>query len=379
MKKLLVSSLGVLATALFCIPLLTFASNAEADIEFFYSTSCPHCHKEQAFLDSLENTYPNLHIERYDVADLANHPRMRELLEQHNGTRYFGSVPLTFIGDQFILGFDTADTTGRQIEEVLGLIEANDTPQEPSDEQTILGISRADYSLPATAIILGFLDGFNVCSLGALVLILGLVLTLSSRKAIILYGSFFIITTALIYGLMIFFWHQLFSLFAPFLPFLQLIIATVGIGGGLFFLKEFWRFKKHGVTCATGESPFISRLSARVQRIFNESTSTPALIGGVLLFASVLTIVEFPCSAAVPVTFAGMLATANLSPLTYISLIALFVLFYMLDELIVFGIASVKMKVWLMSPKFTLWAALVEGLALLAFGLYYLFALLGVI
>ena len=36
-------------------------------------------------------------------------------------------------------------------------------------------IDLAKYSLPAQAVVLGFFDGFNVYSLGALVLILGLV------------------------------------------------------------------------------------------------------------------------------------------------------------------------------------------------------------
>ena len=85
-----------------------------------------------------------------------------------------------------------------------------------------------------------------------------------------------------------------------------------------------------------------------------------------------ITIVEFPCSAAVPVFFAGMLAESGLTGFWYLFYIALFVLFYMLDEVLVFLIAVWTMSIRLSSPKITTWITLIEAIVLLALGLYYL-------
>ena len=78
-------------------------------------------------------------------------------------------------------------------------------------------------------------------------------------------------------------------------------------------------------------------------------------------------------AAVVPVAFAGILAQAGLSSFQYLLYISLFVLFYMLDEIIVFLIAFFTMKIWLASSKIVTWAALLESIILFILGAYYLF------
>jgi len=53
-------------------------------------------------------------------------------------------------------------------------------------------IRLGDLSFPVMAVALGALDGFNVCSLGALLLVLSLVLAFKSKKRIVLFGGTFI-------------------------------------------------------------------------------------------------------------------------------------------------------------------------------------------
>ena len=96
---------------------------------------------------------------------------------------------------------------------------------------------------------------------------------------------------------------------------------------------------------------------------------------GVLAFAAVITVIEFPCSAGVPVAFAGLLASRGLDTLTAFGYILIFLLFYLLDEILVFSIAAWKLKIWLTSLKFTQVALLIEGLALLFMAGLYLWPL----
>ena len=346
-------------------------------VEFFYSETCLHCIKEQRFLDDVENTYPDLVVLRYSVSDERNIGLMRERLKAVGAEEYFGSVPLTFVGDEFFLGFDDEDGIGKDI---IGAIErqigSSDTPAEENAGSISLPfvgkIDASRHSLPALAVVLGSLDGFNVCSLGALVLILGMSLMLQSRKKIALYGGIFVVTTALVYGGLIFLWFSLFSVLAKYVGLIQILIGLIGFIGGVYFLREFVKMKRHGVTCGSNGMPIVGKLSEKIQKIFDHGANVFSLALGILLFAAAITIVEFPCSAAVPVFFAGILAEASLSPILYWLYISLFVLFYLLDELIVFGVAVYKMNIWLTSPKFVKSVTLIEGLILAGIGIFYL-------
>lgn len=237
-------------------------------------------------------------------------------------------------------------------------------------------IMAGNYSLPVLAVLLGALDGFNICSLGALVLILALVLSLRSRKKIIIFGGIFILTTAIVYALLILLWHQLFSLLAPYVKVMKGLIGALAIAGGIYFLKQFIKYRKYGPTCEIkpGKNIF-SKFSLKLKQAFKKPGNILTILGTILLFAAVITIVEFPCSAVIPITFAGILSEAHLPAVMYLLYIALFILFYMLDEIIVFLFAVFKMTVWLSSSKFVTWITLIEAITLFLLGGYYLIGL----
>ncbi len=386
MRKLLV----IFALTALLIPLLAAAQvpkNNEATLYFFYSPTCSVCAKEKVFLDELQEHYPDLIVESYSFHSSEGKNLLKTFLEDHGAERFYGSVPMTFIGNEFFPGFD--ESTGIGIEAaVAATIELPAQPEPPElpdgDNGATIRLpfvgefDTARYSLPVLAVILGTLDGFNVCSLGALVLILGLVLALRSRRKILIYGGVFILTTAVVYGLLIMLWYQLFGFVSSYLILLQLLIVVVGIGGGVYFFREFARFRKYGPTCDDGIGGKIStRFSSRIRNALDKPGNILAILGSVLLFAAVITVVEFPCSAAVPVVFAGILASHGLSVGSHLIYIAIFLLFYLLDELIIFALAVWKLNVWCTtSPKFITWATFVEAVVLTGIGLYYFITLL---
>jgi len=355
------------------------AKKGQLEVNFFYSVTCPHCKAEQEFLDIIENKYPQIMVNRYEVSDETHYNLLFKLAEEHDAERYLGIVPLTFIGEGFFVGFDNAEGMGAQIESSIlrQMKPANqENPEKPQNNLTLpfIGeINPENYSLPVLAVTLGTLDGFNVCSLGALVLILGLALALQSRRKILIFGGIFIATTAIIYGILIFLWYQLFSILAAYTRGMEILIGLLALVGGVYFLKEFNRFRKQGPTCELSASKLITRLSKKVESVFGGTGSLLAISASIITFAAVITIVEFPCSAAIPVIFAGIMANAKLPSLIYFLYITLFLIFYMLDEIIVFLIAVFTMKLWFSSPKITTWIVLIEGLLLLSLGLYYLF------
>ena len=355
------------------------SSGGKLEINFFYSEACPHCKTEEGFLKIMENKYPGIVINHYLSSDTKNRKLMIDLLVKHGAERYAGLVPLTFVGEDFFLGFDDSDGIGKKIEESIQRQLANIEPEPVEDKNKIklpiIGeVNLNKYSLFAQAAMLGFFDGFNVCSLGALILILGLVLILRSRVKILIFGGIYILTTAIVYGALLFLWYQLFYYIAPVLNIMNIFVGVLGILGGIYFFRQFLKFKKYGPTCDSAQSNIVSKFSARLQKTFKESGGIWAILISVLVFATVITIVEFPCSAVIPVLFASILANAKLSGLVYLFYIAIFIFFYMLDEIVIFLIAVFTMNIKIASGKGMIWLSLVEAIVLFGLGAYYLSA-----
>ncbi len=381
MKKLKAFIVSIIFIATLAMPSTAFMQEKDLEVFFFYSPTCPHCIAEGKFLDEIEPKYPNVKFTRLIASARQNQTLLRKLAKEHDAQRHLGLVPLTFIGDDVFAGFDNKDNFGKQIETSIQKHLESNGEKAPPEEQNknirhfpIVGeIDMGKYSLPILAIILGTLDGFNICSLGALVLILGMVLVMQSRKKIMLFGGIFIVTTSVVYGGLIMLWYKLFTVLTPYIRLLEVTVGIIGIIGGIYFYKQFLRYRKYGPTCDTITSEsFTGRLTAKVRRAFENPDNLLLLTGSILIFAAVLAIIEFPCSGAIPVMFAGILSEARLSGFSYFGYIALFVLFYMIDEIIVFLIAVYKMEVWMASPKFITWITLIEAIILGALGLFYL-------
>lgn len=377
MKKVIYSVLS-----LFFLFSAFSVSAQETKIDFFFSPTCPHCTAEEKFLDKLKEKYPDITINRYSVNEKANVDLLKEYYKEYDVlTNYYGMVPATFTNENYFIGFN--DKIGEDIERCIEKCKKDESSKgefsvidlDGNIKVPLIGnINIKNFSLPILAVILGALDGFNVCSLGALVLILGLVLAIKSRKKTLLFGGIFILTTAIVYGLLIVIWYQIFSLFTSYMRLMQIMIGLLGIGGGIYFFRQFLKFRKYGPTCeVTTGNGIITRFTSKFQDSLKNSTNTLLLLGGVLLFAGILTIIEFPCSAVIPVALAGVLAQSGLSTFQYLLYIAIFLLFYMLDEIIVFLIAFFTMKLWLASSKVTTWITLLEAIILFVLGIYYIF------
>ncbi|MDD5621097.1 MAG: hypothetical protein PHS27_00660 [Candidatus Pacebacteria bacterium] len=346
-------------------------------INFFGQPGCPHCKAEEEFLEEIKIKYPQIQINEYSALSQENIKKWEGLCLQYNIEKCLGVVPVTFVNDKFFLGFDNKEGIGKNIEnairEELGL-----STLDSSEGIYLPIIGRVDFSnfsLPALSVILGFFDGFNVCSLGALVLILSMVLALKSRKRVLIFGTTFILTTAAIYGILIFLWYKVFSVFEKHLGALQLLIGLVSLFGAMYFFKQFLKFKKQGPACSMQNQGISAKLSKRVSNSFDKSLNILTLVGIVLLFAFAITIVEFPCSATIPMAFAGTLANASLSAGMHFLYILIYIVFYLFDELLVFLIAVFTMKIWLASSRFIIWSALATSIILLLMSGYYILGL----
>jgi len=362
-----------------CFSIANFALAINTEIHFFYLPGCAFCKAEESFLDELENNYEEIEIFRYNTLEKDNIELLRDFHEKYDVPKQKrGLVPATFTEQNYFIGFD--ESIAKQLENCIeSCILATSTDIVSGNEINVPFIGMVDpseYSLGFLAVMLGFFDGFNVCSLGALVIILGLVMALKSRAKIFYLGLLFILTTGIIYGALIFLWYSIFSFLTPVLNEIELIVGTISLIGAYYFFKEFLRVKKQGVVCKVENSQGrLNKLSARLQNALKKhSTQKIALFSLlIIVFAFFVTILEFPCSAALPVIFAGVAASHNLSTASYFGYLAIYLLFYLVDEIIIFLLAVFTLKIRLGSGKISKYLALLEAIILASFGAYYLF------
>lgn len=381
------------------------------EINFFYSETCPHCNDQKEFHKDLLEKYPNLIINSYDISKRETSDILKDFANNYGAQQYTGLVPLTFIGNSFIVGFNTAETTGLDIERALvnnspGLLSLAQSCEDGDSElctveldpnlfgnldenrssidsgsYTILkqssnlqafGINPENLSLPVLSIVLGFFDGFNICSLGALMLILSLVLTFKSRKKVLLFGGIFLAITGLTYAALIFIWFSLFTFLAPFVSFLEIFIGSMGLIGGFIFLRQYYRFKKYGPTCEMSNSKWVNNAVRKLQDVFKNQKNIWVIALAVIAFSFVVTVIEFPCSAVIPVAFAAILTDFGVSLGGKIFYLILFMIFYLLDEIIVFLIGVFTLRLWMGGQKMTTKLVLLQAIVFIAIGLFYI-------
>lgn len=87
-------------------------------LHFFYSRDCPHCVAAHPFVDKLKAEYPWLKVRSYEVTGNPSYGRLFEKMARDHG-KEAGFFPTFFVGDQMIVGYTSADSTGAQLREAI--------------------------------------------------------------------------------------------------------------------------------------------------------------------------------------------------------------------------------------------------------------------
>jgi len=338
-KRYLIISLIILGIV---IGFTSQGTSGTGDINFFYLPSCSHCEEQELFNKKLENTY-SINITRHDATTPQGSALLSEMLEEL-GIEDEPDFPITIFGNQVFGGWESEETTGRAIEEALQKCLAGDCPppagEEPRDTIVLPLIGEivlSEYSLPALAVILGLVDGFNPCAMWVLVYIVSLVATLRDRRRIWLIVGSFVLASGILYFLFMTVWLNLF-LFIGYVKAVTIVIGLVALGGGILQVREVIETKGAIVCEVTGEESR-KKTMTKVQEIVS-SPLTWGILVGIIALAFTVNMVEFVCSAAIPAIFTQVLSLASLTTFQYYGYILLYVFFFMLDDLVIFGTAA---------------------------------------
>ncbi len=367
-KLIFVTLVLVVGVFLFITP-----ATAQEDpliVDFFDDRLCPVCSAAKEFIQDQQENYPHMELRIYPISDTE---KLRQVADSYGVDDYRIMSPTIFIGDNL---FQFTDFNDRHREMIIRALEGETIEENGLTVRipfTSIEFNVNDWSLPLITVILGSLDGFNICSIGALILVLSIVMVLDSKKQMFLYGGIFIFTAVTIYGVMVFAWGRLFETLVGHLEILRIIVGLAALGGGVYFFKEFLRFFRYGPTCQTSNSKMAIGTMNKLKAAFESPEKKPLLlIGSIVSFAIAITIVELPCSIGLPIAYTGILIQSNLSLLNYTLYILAYLFFYMLIELIIFTGAVFTKKIWFAGSKVITWVTFAGSIILFYLAFYYL-------
>ncbi|REG06114.1 hypothetical protein [Pelolinea submarina] len=389
--------------------------SADVNIYFFWGDGCPHCEEEKPFLDALVSEYDQVGLVDYEVWYNRDN---QEILKQFSQVLGFepSGVPVTVIGDRYWIGFredykaeiesalqqtlddpsatdiglslasaaqDAADTQAsapQPAAEPAATLEASQStvlpepeigvdtqPQEQIVNLPLIGpVNLEKESLALSTAIIGFVDGFNPCSLWVLSVLLALTLHSGSRKKILVVGLTFLIVTTIIYSLFITGVFTLLS-YIGYLKWIQIGVALIALTFGVVNFKDYFWYKE-GVsfTISDKRKP---KLYQDMRSTVSDTRSLIGLAGSSAALAVGVSFVEFSCTAGFPVIWSNLVAANQVTTLDFILLLGLYMLIYLLDELAVFISAAVTMKASHMEEKHGRLLKLASGVIMLALGI----------
>lgn len=382
MKK----TLKVLLFLLLFIPFLVFGSEKDLNIYLFYGDGCPHCKEEEKWFESYLKKNDYIKIHRYEVwYNKDNQEKYSKVHDILNDTS--SGIPYLIIGETVISGFDEEITPERiknaveyykninykdKVGIYLGIVEDKNEEETKTDYQEsevkipILGKQKIkDVSIGLSAVVIGLVDGFNPCAMWILLFLISMLLGMKNRKRMWTLGITFLISSALVYFLFLISWLNL-AVFLNKILYIRVAIAFVAVLFGVIQVNSFFFKKDDG--CEVVDTKNRKKIIKSIQKIVKEKSFILALLGIILLAASV-NIVELLCSLGLPVMFTQILTINEVSKFGQILYSLIYILFFMIDDIIIFIIAMKTLEIKAISNKYGKYSHLIGGLIMITIGI----------
>lgn len=411
MKKIL-KFLIVFAVFLL-LPVSAKADEKVINIHLFYGNGCPHCAAEEEFLSNYLKDRTDVKLYKYEIWYDSHNQELLSKVQKEMGTTNKNGVPFTVIGKKTIVGYADG-VTDEQIKdsinyylnndyrdyagEITGKVKKTEVKEDTTKDESktedkkenkiekaddtkdsdqtdenvtvpVLGkINAKKVSLPILAVVLGFVDGFNPCAMWILIFLITMLFNMKDRKKMWILGLTFILTSGIVYLMFMLAWLNL-ATFISKIAFIRLLIAVIALVVGLINVYKYIdSLKKKDEGCDVVDKKDRKKIMEKIISITHEKKFIIALLGIMVLAASV-NIIELMCSIGIPLLFTQILAMNNLSTFNYMIYMFIYIFFFLIDDIVIFVISMVTLKVTGLSTKYTKYSHLVGGIIMLIIGL----------
>jgi len=178
-------------------------------------------------------------------------------------------------------------------------------------------------------------------------------------------AGLFIIAESVMYYLILNVWMTAFD-FVGLDSIITPLVGALSVGAGGFFLYKFY---KADTSCHVGDLKSKKKTMDKI-KAYATAPMTIVTAIGILGLAFSVNIIEFACSVGIPQTFTKIL---DLNPLSWAHrqlYNGLYILFYMLDDIVIFAFALYGFdKIGLTTHKYTRFSHFLGGILMLLLGL----------
>lgn len=382
-------------------------ANENVNIYLFYGDGCPHCAALEEYLNNEYSSDKNVMVYKYEVWNNKENQELWKKVENITGEEAKG-VPYFVIGDEIYQGYSAGSTWEKKVDRAikkakkndyndnvgitLGVVEGkikeskqdSNSSFDPSKKEADLSdytkkedapntkldifnttVDLKDMSLPVIAVIIGLVDGFNPCAMWVLIFLITMLFDYPSRKKMWILGCTFIFTSAFIYFLFMMSFLKVVE-FISGIKILQILIALFALAFGIINVYRY--FKTKDVGCDVVDKNKRRKIMTRIKKIVSNKSFVLALVGIIFLAISV-NLIELLCSLGLPVMFTQILAYNNVTGIKNILYIILYIIFFLIDDLIVFFVAMKTLKITAISNKYSKYSHLIGGLIMLIIGI----------
>lgn len=399
MKRSLKILFLVICLFSFCNVVNAVSEKNLVNIYLFHSYTCKHCKEEIKLLDELEKEYDNIKVYKYEVNENGNGELLKNISEIM-GSKVTGT-PYTIIGNKVFSGYDYENSKGRfkgaieyyskygyedKVGEYISSIplpsyKVKDTDPDVDEyindyisykvKLPLIGeVKLKNLTLPLVTVVIGLADGFNPCAMWVLLFLISMLIGMKDKKRMWILGSTFLLISALIYLIFMMSWLNLANLLIS-VVWVRVIIAIVSLVGGIINLRGYIKHRKVS-GCDVVDDKKRNKIITRIKKFTTEKNFWLAILGVIVLAISV-NVVELACSAGLPVMFIEILSLNNLTAIEEIIYIVLYMLFFLLDDFVVFVIAMTTLSLTGVSSKYGNLSKLIGGILMLLIGLLLMF------
>lgn len=322
---------------------------ATVEIALFHSLTCPHCAAERAWLVDYVAAYPDVVLREYELTQsAANRERFAAVAEELDFEPM--AVPVTIVDDEYVfVGF--SDEMAIQIDYTVQQLRRERAVEPERIEERgstttldvpVFGrVELADRSLVVATLLIGLLDGVNPCSLWALSLLLALVIHTRSRRRVMIVGTVFLTVTTALYGLYMLGAYSILQYIA-YVGWIRVGIALIaGVMGAINLLDAFGVDVGVRLRIPDHRKPQLIR---RMRHVARADVGLPAAVGATAALAVGVSLVETPCTAGFPIMWSNLLASRGVVGAEAAGLFGLYMLVFLIDELVVFFLAVATMR-----------------------------------
>ena len=381
MKKYLI----VLVMFLLCFPINTFAVSKDyvdkvynivnvekednkINLYLFYGNECPHCEEERKWLETIKDDYKDyLNIYEYEIwHDDGNKELMENVKSVFNETSV--SVPFTVIGDNEYVGY--SKSLGSIIEgKIRSYSELGGNPNE-IDIPFLGKVNMKEVSIPLVAVILGLIDGFNPCAMWILLFLINMLFGMENKKRAWVLGYAFLLTSGFVYFLSMIGIN--FILGVTTMKFMKIAIAIFILIAGILNLKKYLKIRKEDVGCTVVDAKKRKNIVSKMKKIKNSDNFIFALIG-IIILAATVNLIELACSLGFPVIFTELLNINDITGVTKIIYLLIYIFFYMFDDIVVFTISMITLEATGITNKYNKLCTLISAIIMILMGLLLIF------